>query len=79
MTSGGWVVVRQRLKFNAATYWTGRFVGPQTDCNPVVTLDPDKAARWPDAQAARAAVEAYDNRMWGQVFEVRRLVEEWGE
>ena len=68
-----WVVRRQRHNVSGTEYWTGAHVGPQRECNPVVALDPSKAERWIDEQAALAAVRAYDDRMIGQGFVAWRL------
>jgi hypothetical protein len=76
-----YIVCRYRPSFGEAReYWTGLYVGPQRDCNPVVSLKLDDAARWPTASDADAAIEEYDPRMKGQHFEVVKLdSEEWGE
>ena len=73
-----WVVRRKRHNVSGTEYWTGLHVGPQGETNPVVSLDPSKAERWIDEQAALAAVRAYDDRMLGHGFVAHRL-EEWGE
>ena len=73
-----WVVRRQRHNLAGIEYWTNEYVGPQSECNPVVSLDPSKAERWIDEQAALASVRAYDDRMLGQGFVAHQL-EEWGE
>ena len=73
-----WVVRRQRHNLAGIEYWTGLHVGLQSQCNPVVSLDPSKAERWIDEAAALAAVRFYDDRMLGHGFNPHQL-EEWGE
>ena len=75
-----YIVARIRPSFGATReYWTGLYVGPQRECNPVVSLRLARAERWDTEADADAAIEEYDPRMKGQHFEVINLGEEWGE
>lgn len=68
-----WVVQRERTNIGGVEYWTDQHVGPQRECNPVVTLDVEKSARWIDKEAAERAMQRYGARMAGQGFHAARL------